>query len=65
VQNEKEIVVSVLPILSDEESYKRYVSEKLKESAEWAANPDAEWISHEKFMEEAWEMVRKIEENEV
>jgi len=62
----KELIAAELYALSPEdESHKLYVSEKLKESEEWAANPDAKWTSHEEFMNEAWEIVRKIEKNEV
>lgn len=35
----------------EEKLYFNYVNEKLREAEEWAANPDAKWLSEEEFFE--------------
>ena len=37
-------------VLTKEELYHNYVNEKLREAEEWAANPNAKWLTHEEVM---------------
>jgi len=38
-------------IYIEEKLYFNYVNEKLKEAENWAANPDAKWLSEDEFFE--------------
>jgi len=40
-------------IYIEEKLYFNYVNDKLKEAENWAANPDAKWLSEAEFFERA------------